>query len=211
MAIGVIEQFLERTIFEYTVMILQTFPNFKVDYSEWLSNGYIMYEDNPDNDSDKFNYFGPVYKTRAYAENFFNYIKSWNQNLDKDFENNICISFIIEPDIKYSTYFYANPQRKWIQPRFEETEKKMKLEKYGKDQQSFLMQMIFWKKLRMKERMLFTKFIELQKDRDKFYFAPFFLDGEKLVLLKHLRVLKKDFKYKGRSELTERDSEYPLR
>ncbi|MFV8226904.1 hypothetical protein [Christiangramia aquimixticola] len=209
--ITLLEQFLEKTLFEYTIMILQPFPDFKIDYSEWLTNGYVMYRENEDENLEKLNYFGPVYKTREYAEKFFNYIRSWNQDSDSDLENNICISFIIEPDTKYSTYLYANPHRKWIQPMFEDYEQKMKLEKYGKDQQSMLMQMIFWNKLRMKEGMLFTEFIEIQKNRDQFYFAPFYIDGDNLVLLKELRVLKNTFKFKGRSELTENDSEFHLR
>lgn len=203
-----IEQFLERTLFEYSVMILQPFPDFEIEYDQWLTNGYLLLNPEIENHDGYLNYFGPAYADKDYAIKFFNYIRSWNQDNDKDEENNICISFIIESDVSYSTYLYANPDRKWLDPMFSEYQKSMQLEKYGKQQQSMVMQMVFWKNLKMKQGMFFHQFREQQKNDEPFYFVPFYLENGNPIPVQELRVWKTDYKIKGRSELTPNEIEF---
>lgn len=209
--IAIIEQLLERTLFEYSVMILQPFPDFNIDYDEWITNGYLLYEPEVENNPEKINFVGPTYRTKEYAIKFFNYIRSWNNDLDTDFENNICVSFIIESDVSYTTYLYANPDRKWLKPMFSDYEKSMQLKKYGKSQQSILMQMVFWKNKKMTEGMMFHQFTEWQKSDEDYYLAPFYIENDKLYVIHELKVLKNKFKYKGRSDLTENETEYHLK
>lgn len=202
-----IEQFFEKTLFEYSVMILQPFPDFKIEYDQWLTNGYYLLDPRKIKDNKGYlNYFGPAYADRDYAIKFFNYIRSWNQDNDIDEENNICLSFIIESDVSYSTYLYANPDRKWLDPMFHNYKENVKYEKHGKQQQSMVMQMVFWKNLKMKEGMFFHKFREQQKPNEPFYFAPFLVEDQKPI--EELRVWKTHYKVKGRSELKPNEIEY---
>jgi hypothetical protein len=203
-----IEQIFERTLFEYSVMILQPFPDFEIEYDQWLTNGYFLLNPEIENHDGYLNYFGPAYADRDYAIKFFDYIRSWNQDLDTDEDNNICISFIIESDVSYSTYLYANPDRKWLNPMFDKYQENMKLDKYGKQQQSMVMQMVFWKNLKMQNGMFFHQFREQQKSDEKFYFVPFYIENERPVPIEEMRVLKMQYKIKGRSELTESEVEY---
>lgn len=203
-----IEQFFEKTLFEYSVMILQPFPEFEIDYDQWLTNGYFLLNPEIENHAGYLNYFGPAYADKEYAIKFFNYIRSWNQDNDEDKENNICISFIIESDVSYSTYLYANPNRKWLDPMFAEYKKSVELEKYGKQQQSMVMQMVFWKNLKMKQGMFFHKFRKQQKDDEPFYFVPFYIDDGNPIPIQELRVWKTHYKIKGRSKLTPNEVEY---
>lgn len=203
-----IEQFFERALFEYSVMILQPFPDFEIDYDQWLTNGYFLLNPDIEDHEGYLNYFGPAYADKEYAIKFFNYIRSWNQDNDEDEENNICISFIIESDVSYSTYLYANPDRKWLDPMFTEYKKSVELEKYGKQQQSMVMQMVFWKNLKMKQGMFFHQFREQQKNDEPFYFVPFYIDNENPIPIQELRVRKTHYKIKGRSELTPNEVEY---
>lgn len=203
-----IEQFFEKTLFEYSVAILQPFPNFKIDYDQWLTNGYFILNPDVDRNEVNLNYFGPTYKDKDYAAKFFKYIRSWNQDLDEDKENNICISFIIESDVSYTTYFYANPERKWLKPMFSEYEQSVRLEKFGKQQQSIVMQMTFWKNLKMERGMFFHQFRNQQQKDEPFYFVPFYLENGKPIPLEELKVWKTHYKLKGRSELTPREFEY---
>ena len=189
-------------------MILQPFPDFEVDYDQWLTNGYFLLNPEIKDHEGYLNYFGPAYADKEYAIKFFNYIRSWNQNKDTDEDNNICVSFIIESDVSYSTYLYANPDRKWLEPMFSEYQNAMKLEKYGKSQQSTILQMVFWKNLKMVKGMFFTQFIENQKSDEEFYLVPFYLEKDRPIPIQELRVLKINYKIKGRSELTEKDVEY---
>ena len=203
-----IEQFFERTLFEYSVMILQPFPDFEIEYDQWLTNGYMLLNPEIQNHEGYLNYFGPAYAEREYAIKFFNYIRSWNQDNDTDEENNICISFIIESDVTYSTYLYANPDRKWLDPMFSEYQDAMKLEKYGKQQQSMVMQMVFWKNLRLQQGMFFHQFREQQNSDEPFFFVPFYIHNNRPISIEELRVWKTHFKIKGRSELTPAEVEY---
>ncbi|MDC1167439.1 hypothetical protein OAT36_00845 [Flavobacteriaceae bacterium] len=203
-----IEQFFERTLFEYSVMILQPFPDFEIDYDQWLTNGYFLLNPEIEDHDGYLNYFGPAYADREYAIKFFNYIRSWNQDNDEDEDNNICISFIIESDVSYSTYLYANPDRKWLDPMFAEYKKSVELEKYGKQQQSMVFQMVFWKNLKMKKGMFFHQFREQQKNDEPFYFVPFYIDNGNPIPVQELRVWKTHYKIKGRSELTPDEVEY---
>jgi hypothetical protein len=205
-----IQALIERTLFEYSVMIIQPFPDFEINYDQWITNGYFIFYEGIKGYEEYLNYFGPAYEDENYAYQFFSYIREWNQNKDTDFDNNICISFIYESDVSYTTYLYANPKRKWLSESFAEEKEKKKLEKYGKEQQSMVIQMLYWKNLKMTNGMYFTKFIESQKKRKnkKFYFAPFVHKNEKLGYIEELKVLKADFKVKGRSELTENEIEY---
>lgn len=188
LSLFVIEQFFERTLFEYSVMILQPFPEFEVDYNQWLTNGYFLLNPEVQDHDGYYNYFGPAYADKDYAIKFFSYIRSWNQDEDIDDENNICISFILEEDNTYSTFLYANTERKWLKRMFTDYEKAMQVEKYGKAQQSMIVQMIYWKNLKIVEGMFFTKFLAQQKNDDKFYFAPFYIDNDNLVLIDELKV-----------------------
>lgn len=203
-----IQQLLEKTLFEYSVMILQPFPDFEIEYDQWLTNGYLLLNPEIKNHDGYLNYFGPAYADKDYAIKFFNYIRSWNQDNDKDEENNICISFIIENDVSYSTYLYANPNRKWLNPMFSNFQKSMRLEKYGKQQQSMVMQMVFWKNLKMKQGMFFHQFRNQQKNNQPFYFVPFYMDNGNPIPVERLRVWKTDYKIKGRSELTPDEIEF---
>lgn len=205
-----VETFVEKALFEYSVMIIQPFPNFKVEYDQWITNGYFLVNEEIKGHENFPNYFGPAYKDENYAYNFFSYIREWNQDKDKDLENNICISFIYESDMSYTTYLYANPKRKWLSETFSNNEDRMKLEKYGKQQQSLVMQMVYWKNLKMTNGMTFTKFIESQKNKKnkEFYFAPFIHKDGKLGYIDELKILKMNFKAKGRSELTKKEIEY---
>jgi hypothetical protein len=204
----VIEQFFERTIFEYSVMIIQPFPDFEIEYDQWLTNGYFLLNPEIQGHEGYLNYFGPAYRDKDYAIKFFNYIRSWNQGEDIDEDNNICISFILEDNETYSTYLYANTERKWLKPMFTEYEKEMQVEKYGKKLQSMTLQMVYWKNLRAQLGMFFYKFLEQQPNNGEFFFAPFYIEGEVPKVIDELRVLKTQYKLKSRSQLTPNEIEY---
>jgi hypothetical protein len=92
-----IEQFFERVLFEYTIFIVQPFPDFEVEYDQWFTNGYLFPNPDYQEECDLKYHFGPTYKDREYAINFFQYLMAWNQvtNLSNDLDNNICISFVL--------------------------------------------------------------------------------------------------------------------
>lgn len=203
-----IEQFFERILFEYTVFIIQPFPDFEIETDQWLTNGYLFPNPKYKKEYNLFNHFGPAYKDKEYAIKFFTYLKSWNQNNNDDKENNICLSFILEQDNSYTTYLYANPDRKWLDETFNSFSEKSKFEKYGKKQQSMVMQMIFWKNLKLTETSMFPQFLTEQNSKEKYFFVPFYIENGNPIPIEELKITKYVYKVKKRSELTKKDAEY---
>lgn len=104
--IFLIEQSFERTIIEYTTMVIQPYPDFEIDYGQWKTNGFMIPKEKNGQD---LAYFGPSYEDKEYAIKVFEYFKSWIDNSSSDDkENNLIVSLVIEPNEEYTTYIYAN-------------------------------------------------------------------------------------------------------
>lgn len=209
-ALLLIEQFFERTVFEYSIFYVFNFPNFEIDYSQWVTSGYFLLNERNKNLLTKgyHNYFGPTYRDKQYAIQFFNYIKGWNDNQDVDFQNRICVSIIIENNEQYSCYIYPNVHKKEVDEYFSRCKKDMALEKYGKNQQEMIMQTLFWKK-NIRKGSFFYQFIDDLKISNEFYFAPSYLNANRQpVFIEELKVLKNEIKIKKRNELTNKDIEF---
>lgn len=194
------EQFIERSVFMYTTMIIQPFPNFDIDHSEWLTNGFLI----PiDKDSEEPYYMGPAFRTREYAEKFFGYIRSWvNGHSFNDIEDNIVVSFIIEPNSTYTTYLYADPDRTRLEGTFAKRKKKR-----GRREQQFVHQMIYWNNLDFKDGYKIKLFLERNLPEQKpFYFTPFV--AEPFEPLFDSCIKKYKFKVHHRAGLTQQMLEY---
>lgn len=206
--IFLVEQFFERTIFEYTTLVVQPLPDFEIDYKQWKTNGFMvpMIENLQD-----LCYVGPTYQDKEYAIKFFNYLKAWNWDSDIDNDNNIILSFIIEPDERYTTYLYANQGRKNLKAMFKLVAEQNKLEKYGKKQQQFVMQMVYWHTLPFKNGYYIKQFLDFQKPDQKFYLTPSVLpeqEGGQVEFIFDSAILKFGYKLKRRQELDSRDMEF---
>lgn len=206
--IFLIEQFFERTAIEYTTMIVQPFPDFEIDYSQWKTNGFML----PiDPNSKELAYFGPSYSDEPYAIKFFTYVRSWVDNdSNDDTQNDLIISLIIEPDEEYTTYLYANPDRKRLDSMFNTIKEQSKLEKFGKRQQQFVSQMYYWKTMDFKDGYNIKKFLEFQKNGKPFILSPSVLQpfGLPPKFLHEHAIKKYHLKVKKRSELSRSDTEY---
>jgi len=203
-----IEFFVEKIVFEYSVVIVQPLPDFKIDESQWITNGYLFPNPAYQQQYDLQNHFGLVYKDEAYAKAFFDYLVSWNQDSRDDGDNNICISFVIEANNSFTTYLYANPNRKWLDEMFNAYHEEIKYEKYGKRQQSMIMQMVYWKTLPNMEGTLFYSFLEAQPKNRKFHFAPFYMvDGAPTIVESHV-ITKYRYSLKYRQDVGKDDLEF---
>jgi len=205
--IFITEQFLEKTIFEYSVFYLFPIPDFDIDYDNWLASGYFLICDKKLLNQGYLNHFGPAYEDKSYAIKFFNYLRLWNNDKISDLENNICVSLIIENNEKYSTYFYPNSNKKELENYFTKYKKEMALKKYGKVQQEMTMQMIFWKR-NQNQGTFFKEFIKDLKINPEYFFVPFYIENKQPIIIEELKILKSALKVKNRNELTEKDIEY---
>lgn len=207
--IFIVEQFLERAIFEYSIFFVPNFPDFKIEYEQWLSTGYYVLnaEERYHLLDGLYSYMGPLYKDKEYAENFFNFIKSWNNGEDKDLNNLINISIIHENQNKYTMYLYPNYSQEKLNNYFSKYKEALALKKFGKKQQELVFQFIFWHN-NLNKGDFFYRFIEDFQISKTFYFAPFYFEDNQLKTIEKLRIEKYHIKIKSRAELKSNEIEY---
>ena len=208
--VALIEQFFEKTVFEYTTMVIQPFPDFELDYSQWKTNGFLIPKEK---DSKDLPHFGPAFMDEKYAKNFFRYLRTWiDNNSNDDKENNLVVSIIIEPNDKYTTYIYANLGRKRLNNMFKFMNNVSKLEKYGKRQQQFITQMFYWNTLDFKDGYYIKQFLDFQNENDPYYFTPSVIQPFKLPpkFLFDYSIKKYHLKVKKRIELLKNEPEYHI-
>lgn len=204
--IFIVEQFLENIIFEYTTFVVQPFPDFEIEAGQWKANAFMMTQEK---NAEYPPYIGPAYLDKDYAIKFFTYIRSWGVEQEECEEDKIVLSFVIEDDGKYTTYIYANPARKNIQRQFDFIGVISALEKYKKNHQKLIVQMIYWNTLPINDGYSIKVFLDKYKPGEKFYLTPFVIDNNDKVKepLTDLAILKTSYKLRKRAELTKFDIE----
>jgi hypothetical protein len=204
--IFLIEQFFEKALFEYTTFVLQPFPSFEIDAEQWKTNGFMI----PDKKGNTV-FFGPAYVDREYGINFFEYMRSWiNNDSNDDTENNLVVSFVIEENEKYTTYLYADFERKRLKGMFDFLQNQSKFNKYGKRQQKFIAQMLYWNTLDFKEGYFIKKFLDILTPAEPYILLPCIIDkeGNPMQFLFDYGIRKYEYKLRNRKDLTENDPEY---
>lgn len=205
-ALVLIEQFFERSIFQYTTIYVQPLPDFEYKPEEWTSM-IFGYPVNENDNSPKI--IGCGFKTEGYAKKFFNLIEQWNYNNLIDKNNNICISFIVENEKEYSTYLYSNLERKTIGKFFKFTKKTSRLEKYGKEQQELIVNFIICKLFPFSENSKLKLFMDRYVKGEPFILNAYIFDNNELREISSIRHIQKyHLKYKKRAELKKDEIEY---
>jgi hypothetical protein len=198
-----IEQFFEKAIFEYTTMYIQPLPNFKYEPEEWRANIFVC-----DNVT-KLYIIGIAFNTKEYAEKFFELLKSWNCGLDEDFDNNICLSFIIESDNTYSTYVYPNDRRRIIGEARRKVEGDLALEKYGKCHQQLIVGCILKNTFEYNSNSSFITFKNGYMEGNLYRFQAFLFNDGSIEPIEEINfIVKKNLKIKNRNELSNDEMEY---
>ncbi|MGP8217485.1 MAG: hypothetical protein ACLQQ4_18095 [Bacteroidia bacterium] len=209
--IALVEQFLEKALFEYTSLVFRPLPEFYLDRTQWLTNGFLIPMEQRKHPGD-LAYMGPAYKDKDFAIKLFSYLQTWcGGNVDKD--NHVILSFVIEPDERYSTYIYSGTSGKEIEELFIRDAERKKFEKYGKRQQKYVVQHVFWHTFEFKDGYLIKRFLEFQQQNEPFYLTPSVVKtaGEMPEYLFDYSILKYHYKLRKRGELTEHDIEYHMK
>jgi len=200
-----LEQILEKVIFQYTSLYVQPMPNWEHKSREWKGMCFDVLEEN---NEEMLNAVGCVFKTEEYGKRFFQLLKCWNYDNKIDKDNNICLSFVIESNQKYSVYLYANPERDSVKDFFKKVEESNKFEKYGKEHQKLIFDRIFRNTFDNKSK--FDQFIEKQNSNKPFWLIPSIErdDGAASIIYGEEPILKYHFRVVNRSELSKRDVEF---
>lgn len=200
--------FFERTVLEYTTIVFQPPPDFKIDYHQWKTNGFRLPQVKSNND---LACFGLAFLDKEYAIKFFKYLRSWiNSESNDDIENNLVVSLVIELNEEYTTYIYANLGRKKLDRMFRFLGDLNRLTKYGKRQQQFITQMFYWNTLSFKDESYIKKFLDFQKPNDPFLFLPTVIQPfeQPPEFLLDYAIKKYGFLLRKREELNKSDIEF---
>jgi hypothetical protein len=197
--------FLEKSVIEYTSMIAQVPPNFKLELDQWINNAIGIPQQNGVPIA-----FGPAYKSEDYVYKIWRYIGSWNNNLRLDTEDNISVSIIIEENETYSTYIYSSPFKKSLAKQFELMAKEKGSSKLS--QMRYYIGYIFGKNLHLVSGGQIDSFLKSYKEGQEYLFAPSVIDNSTgdAKILHHIGFVKHHLKVRRRHELTKADPEYEL-
>ncbi len=198
----------DRAIVKYTTFIVQPFPNFKVDYSQWHN---VLTISQP-NYEESVNMVGFVYKNIEYGKMFFDYIRSWNFDEFDDKERNIILSIVEEVNGAFTFYIYANPYRKNLNKMFKAvaSENFSKNDKVGKIQDGLFMQMAYWHAINYTVDTHMRNFLKYQPTNKKFAFAPFEKNEDKYETDLDSRIILYGYKYSKRQDLHKYSTENQL-
>lgn len=160
----------DRAIVKYTTFVVQPFPDFEIDYSQWYN---VMTISQPDHKKN-VNVVGFVYKDIEYGKKFFKYIKSWNFDNSVDKDRNIILSIVEEPNGEFTFYIYASPYRKNLDKMFKAVAADNFIEKRkdGKVQEGLVMQMAYWHTIEYTDDKHIRDFLKYQPADEKFMFVP---------------------------------------
>jgi hypothetical protein len=197
-----VQQFFERTLFEYTAIHVAAMP-FRYDPKQWIGVAFAFSAGEkavPD-------IVGPAFQDRAYAEEILSVIRSWNYSQDQDPHDFVRLSFIMEGLDDYSIYIYPARDRPSVQEFFDKYEAEAKEEKQGKRLMRLVIAMTFCKVFPRKHSLL-PLFHERNLGKRPFLFTTFFKVEGGFTPLLHAAVLKSSYKFVARDKLTTADYEY---
>ena len=200
----------DRAIVKYTTFVVQPFPDFEIDYSQWYN---VMTVSQPDHKKN-VNVVGFVYKDIEYGKNFFKYIKSWNFDNSDDRDRNIILSIVEEPNGAFTFYIYASPYRKNLDKMFKAVAADNFIEKRkdGKIQEGLVMQMAYWHTIKYTDDKHMRDFLKYQPADEKFMFVPsakydngYGIDIDSQIILHGYKYSKRQdlHKYSTENQLTE--------
>jgi len=201
-----LEQFVERCVFQYTTIYVQPLPDFGLDTEDWKA---MVFAFPTDDGPPAMNIVGCAFGTRGYAHAFFDVLRKWNYGQDEDRENNICLSFILVDEMHYVTYLYPSMDRHTVGATFDAVGKERELEKYGKQHQCLVMQVALGKKFPYGSDALGV-FLEKQHENRPYLLAPFLMheDGTFEAITDEKPVLKHHFKFREKAQLKRCDPEF---
>lgn len=147
-------------------------------------------------------FIGPAFNDAVFATAFFRLLRAWNSGEDRDEEDNIKMSFVIEAEKSYSLFLYPSMDRREIREHFERLTDQ-------RDEQ-LVSQWVFCKRFNMASVRGLELFAERCKDGREFFLAAFsWEEGGTPDRLTGIRpLIKRHFKVKRREELQPNEVEF---
>lgn len=206
-----IQQFFEKTLFVYTTMYVQPFPDFEIVKEEWTGMGYAFPEPPGPH---KPNIVGPAFNSEEYAARVFALLRSWNYDQAEDKNANICLSIVLEGSNGYTVFIFPNPDRPTASEFFEQGDALKNDSKHGKEHRKLVMMLTFCRTFPVAENSLSARFIkerQAETERPSWLQAFRYADGKVEMLFNIKPILVWNVKIKRRDELAKNEIEYTFR
>jgi hypothetical protein len=196
-----VQQFFERSLFEYTAIHVTALPS-RYDPEQWLAVAFAFSSDGKAPDM-----VGPAFRDKSYAEEILGIMRSWNYAEPEDEHDYIRLSFILEGPDDYAMYIYPAPHRPSSDEFFGDYEKEeAKGDRRGKRLMRLAISMTFCKLFPLKNSLLAT-FRMRNRGQRPFFLTTFYkVEGGYSPLIDGA-VLKFGYKFKNRGNLTKDDYE----
>jgi len=202
----IIEQFIERSVFCYTSLYVQPMPTFEIQPGKWQGMAYML---PPNSGALGLNGVGLVFTETQYAKHFFGLLWEWNYGQPDDKSNNIHLSFIIEPDNRYSVYLYPDLQRHTVREFAQSVEDEQLRKSPTKEHFPLVAQLILHKCLPYTQACFVNKFVESQPQHEAFWLVPCILTKAGAQVLTMVSpIVKYQFRFCCRQDPNKRDLEW---
>lgn len=207
----VIEQFLERAVFEYTTIYVLPLPDYAYDGKSWIEMAFALpfdAEGNPDPDLPSLCCL--VFDDRDQAEGAMRMFAKWAEGPGGHPSSNIVVSFVLEDFGGYTLYVYPNLEARNLEPVFEQIRKAQLEDKLGKQQQKLVMMLKLGKYFGIGPASHFQQFLDRHEAVQPEYLLGCYLkrDGTYEEILQPLWVPMTDYRLVERSALKDTEMEW---
>ncbi|MCU1804768.1 hypothetical protein NVV31_05070 [Cytobacillus firmus] len=177
-------------------------PLFDYKPEEWLA---MIYGWPPEVKPDSTFLIGFAFKTKEYAREFFDLLRSYNQGEDVDTEDNIRFSLITENLQDYSVYIYPSTDRENVKKFADDSVKE-----FGDDVQLLIANLTMCKPFPYGEGSTFKRFKEIYIEGNPIELRAFVLkNGNVPEQIEDIKpIIKHKIKIKHRKLLTKDELEY---
>jgi hypothetical protein len=147
---------------------------------------------------------GPAFTDAVFAAKLFRLIRSWNSGEDRDTEDNVKLSFVMEAEQSYSMILYPSMDRREVGEWFEQID--------NQDEEQLVAHWVFYKRFNLASFHGLSLFAERHTEGQEFVFGAFSWHGdeggavERLTAIRPL--LKRHFRILKREELRPNQVEY---
>ncbi len=192
-----VEQFLERSVFIFTTLFLTPIPK-SYHPSDWCGIVWGV----PAETGFPF-IVGLAFSTPEAAQRIFPCIRAWNYNSDKDPDDNICVSAIMDGLYDYFFFVYPNTRRRSVMEYAQEAKRKNP----GKEHMGLVFQLTLCKKLKRGGH--FEAFRASYTGDNQYLLGAYYVEGRDFVPIPQLgQITKQHLKVRDRKELAASEPEY---
>lgn len=200
----------EKLVFSYNSLYVHSLPDFEIEPEKWLG-AFFGYAEDPRNPG-HIPMVGWIMSDAEYAKKVHSLLRRWSYGKQKDEENNIRASVIVDNNNEYILFCYSNMERETATRFYEEVEKERKKTSLTDIHHKQMAMLIFDKRCQITENSYFPTFRRRYVEGVPYLFRLVVPggDGQPREIAGLDDFIFFNLKIKDRRELDRKDIEYDL-